>query len=211
MGRYEIIVKVEEMKKRLDEKEFLSALKILETMDLRKVKNLNDIRVVADVYNLNGRYEEAIELYQKIYNKSKSRKVLFQLVSLSIKCHMIEEAERYLEEYERIAPRDISKYIFRYKLDKIKGEPYEVQIISLEEFKKVEYVEKWAYELAKLYYKIGDKDLCIRECSDIILWFGEGSYVEKAKLLRAYCSGEMDKSTIIEDIKRKASSDQTLN
>lgn len=204
MGRYEIIVKVEEMKKKLDDKEYFSAFKILETLDVKKVKNINDNSVIAEVYEMNGRYEEAIELYQKVYNKTKSRKSLFQLITLCLKCGLKEEAERYLQEYEKIAPRDISKNIFRYKLDKLKGEPYEVQIVSLEEFKKTEYIEKWAYELAKLYYKSGEKELCINECSDIILWFGEGSYVEKAKVLRAYCSGEVDKNEILEDLKRRS-------
>ena len=118
--------------------------------------------------------------------------------------HDIQYAERFLIEYESLAPNDFYNYIFRYKIDKIKGEPYEKLIDTLETLKSIEYIEKWAYELAKLYYKADMEEECINECSDIILWFGAGSYVEKAKMLKSYYSGETNKESMIEELKRRA-------
>jgi tetratricopeptide (TPR) repeat protein len=204
MGSYENIVKIEEMKKKVDEGDLLSAQKILDTMDIRKIKNTTDLNLIAEVYSQNERYEEAEELYHKIYEKTKSRKSLFQLIDTLIKLNNAEEADLYLDQYNKLAPEDFYNYVFRYKIDKIKGETFEHLIGILEELKKTEYTEKWAYELAKLYYKAGMEDKCIRECSDIVLWFGEGTYVEKAKILRSYYSGETDKDRIMDEIKRRA-------
>ena len=108
-----------------------------------------------------------------------------------------------MAEYEQNS-NDFNIYIFRYKIDKLKKEPYIILIDSLKKLKNHTYIEKWAYELAKLYYKAEMEKECIRECSDLILWFGEGSYVEKAKILKAYYSGEVDKDEIIESLKNRA-------
>lgn len=207
MAGYEIIVKTEEMRRKVQEGDYSAALKILETIDLKKVKNMADFSLMAEVYMQNGRYEEAFELYLKVYHKTKTRKALFQLVYTSIKKNGIEEAEMYLREYEKAAPQDFYIHIFHYQIDKRKGEPYEVLINHLKTLKEMEYIEEWAYELAKLYYKAGMEEECIQECSDIILWFGEGNYVEKAKVLRTYYSGEADKDMIIEELKRRALQD----
>jgi hypothetical protein len=207
MGSYDNIVKIEEMRKYMEEGNVQSAQKILDTMEIRKIKNISDLSLIAEVYAENERYEEAIALYVKIYNKTKSRKSLFQLVNLSILSYNLEDAQDYLDEYQRLAPKDFYKYIFRYKIDKIKGEPYEKLIETLETLKKTEYIEQWAYELAKTYYKAGRDQDCIRECSDIILWFGEGVYVEKAKMLKSYFIGETDKEKIMEELKRRALED----
>lgn len=207
MGGYEIIVKTEEIKKKLQEGDYSSAQRILDTIELKKVKNIADLSLMAEVYTQNGRYDEALELLLRVYHKTKTRKVLYQLVSNSILRINIEEAEGYLKEYEKLAPRDFYKYVFRYQIDKAKGEGIEVLIDTLQTLKETEYIEQWAYELAKLYYKAGMEEECIRECSDIILWFGEGSYVEKAKVLRAYYSGEADKDKIIEELKKRANPD----
>ncbi len=211
MGSYENIVKIEEMRRRMEEGDISSAQKILDTMEIKKIKNMSDLSLIAEVYAENERYEEALQLYLRIYEKTKSRKSLFQLVDLNIKLRNQEDAESYLKDYEKLAAKDFYKYIFRYKLDKIKGENYEKLIETLETLKNTEYLEKWAYELAKTYYKAGMEKECIQECSDIILWFGEGIYVEKAKLLRSYYSGEADKAKIMEELKRRAMEDTGRN
>jgi hypothetical protein len=205
MGSYDNIVKIEEMRRKMDDGDAQAAQKILDTMELKKIKNMVDLSLMAEVYNENERYEEAIQLYLKIYEKTKSRKSLFQLVDISINRNNAEDAQNYLLKYQSVAPKDFYKYVFRYKIDKLKGEPYEQLIDTLVTLKNTEYTEKWAYELAKTYYKAGMEAECIRECSDIILWFGEGMFVEKAKMLRAYYSGETDKARIMEELKRRTS------
>ncbi|TAH72792.1 MAG: tetratricopeptide repeat protein [Anaerolineaceae bacterium] len=204
MGRYDIIVKTEEIRRRVQEGDFDSAQKIMDTMVLKKVKNIADLSLFADVYIQNENYDEAMELLYRVYKKSKTRRTLYQIVHASIGRKNIEEAERYLKEYEEAAPNDYNIFIFRYKIDKAKKEPYIILIDSLKKLKNYTYMEKWAYELAKLYYKAGMEKECIQECSDLILWFGEGSYVEKAKILKAYYSGEVDKDEIIENLKNRA-------
>lgn len=207
MGSYENIVKIEEMRKRMEEGDAASAQKILDTIEIKKIKNMSDLSLIAEVYAGNERYEEAVRLFLKIYEKTKSRKSLFQLVDLSIKTENITDARFYLGEYQKLAPRDFYKYIFRYQIDLLSKEPYETLIDTLETLKRTEYMEQWAYELAKTYYKAGMEKECIRECSDIILWFGEGNYVEKARILRSYFSGETDKKKIIEELKRRVRED----
>lgn len=204
MGRYEIIVKTEDIRKRIQEGDLLSAQEILDTMELSKVKNLSDLNLMAGVYKENGRYDEAAELYLRIYEKSKTRKTVAQLVDIFIKCDNISDAENYLEEYQKYASDDYDGYIFRYKIDKLQAASYEQLQKSLEALKRIDYSEKWAYELAKLYYKAGMDEKCIKECTDIALWFGEGVYVEKAKLLRSYFTNGTDKEKIMEELKRRA-------
>ncbi len=204
MGSYDIIVKTEEIRRRVQEGDFDSAQKIMDSMVLKKVKNIADLSLFADTYIQKERYDEAMELLNRVYKKSKTRRTLYQMVQTSIGMKNIEEAELYLSQYEEAAPNDFSIFIFRYKIDKAKREPYIILIDSLKKLKKYTYMEKWAYELAKLYYKAGMEKECIQECSDLILWFGEGSYVEKAKILKAYYSGEVNKDEIIENLKNRS-------
>jgi len=204
MGSYDNILKLEQIRKKVEEGDLETAQKIVDTMDVKKIKNILDINLIAEVYEANGKYEEARELYLKLYEKTHSRKSLFNLINIIIKLNDADEAQYYYEQYKRIAPDDFYNYIFRYCIEKIRGASYDSLIGILEELKKQEYIEKWAYELAKLYYKEGMEAECIRECSDIILWFGEGPYVEKAKLLRSYYMGEADKEKIMQEIKRRA-------
>ncbi len=204
MGSYEQIAKLEEAKKRYDDGDLLSAEKVIRTLDIRKIKHLTDLNLIAGIYADNENYEEAAEIYLNIYDKAKSRKALFQYIEMLIKLNNVEEAENYLKQYQKIAPKDFYIHVFRYKIDKLKGETYEKLIEILEELKRTEYTEKWAYELAKLYYKAGKEEECIKECSQIELWFGEGTYVEKARMLKAYYSGATDKDNIMEEIKRRA-------
>lgn len=204
MGNYENIVKLEEIRRKADEGDYITAQKILDTMKIKKIKNPSDLSALAEVFIQNGRYEEAMEQLLKIYQKARTRKTLFQIIEICLKQSNIADAEKYLKEYIQIAPKDFYKYIFRYMIDKLKKEPFEKQIETLENLKQVEYMEHWAYELAKLYYKAGMEKECINECSDLILWFGEGVYVEKAKMLKAYYSGETNKDQILEELKRRS-------
>ncbi len=192
MEKYDNIVKIEEIRRLSDNNQYGKALDILNTMDINKIKALTDLSIIADVLTQNERYDDARMLLTKMYTKSKTRRTLYQLVELSIKCGNVSDAEEYLELYIKAAPQDFYRYIFRYCIDKISGKPYEALMTSLEQLKEYEYIEKWAYELAKLYHKAGMKDMCVRECSDIILWFGDGLYVEKAKLLKGYYVGEIN-------------------
>lgn len=204
MGNYENIVKTEKIRKKVEEGDLSSAQDILDTIDLKKVKNLSDLNLFAEVSMENERYDESAELYMRIYEKYKSRKTIAQMVNISIKQGNVTEAEDYLEEYQKISPEDFDSYIFHYKIDKMKGASYEQLIMSLEALNQIEYTEKWAYELAKVYYKADMQEECIEKCSDIVLWFGEGTYVEKAKILRSYFTGETDKNKILEEIKRRS-------
>lgn len=204
LGSYDIIVKTEEIRRRVQEGDFDSAQKVLDTMVLKKVKNIADLSLLSEVLTKNERYDEAMELLNRVYKKSKTRRTLHQMVFISIGRKNIEDAERFLRKYEEVAPSDYNIYIFRYKIDKLKKESYETLIKSLKELKNRAYIEKWAYELAKMYYKAGMEKECIKECSDIILWFGEGSYVEKARVLKAYYSGEVGKDEIIKKLKNRA-------
>ncbi|WOO34647.1 hypothetical protein R2R35_12640 [Anaerocolumna sp. AGMB13020] len=192
MERYENIVKIEEIRKLTDGGQYQKAVKILDTMEIHKIKSLTDLSVLADVLTENGRLDEAMGLLERIYEKSKTRRILYQMVELAIKKGDAKLADVYLVKYMQAAPNDSYRFIFRYYIDKLKGEPLEVLMDSLEQLKEYEYIEVWAYELAKLYHKAGLKDKCVRECSDIILWFGDGIYVDKAKLLKAYYVGELD-------------------
>lgn len=192
MEKYDNIVKMEEIRKCIDNGEYIKANKLADGLDLGRLKSLPDLSVVADVYTQNSRYDDAMNILTRIYSKTKTRRVLYQLVDLSIKQGDAQEAEEYLELYVKAAPHDFYRFIFRYYIDRLKGASYDVLIDSLEQLKEYEYIEKWAYELAKLYHKAGKKDKCIRECSDICLWFGDGIYVEKARLLKAYYVGELN-------------------
>ena len=192
MERYNTIVKIEEIKRLTEEGEIERAVREADAIEYERLRTVSDLSVLAEAYIRGKEFSKARMIYEKIFDRSRSRRVAMQLVNLSIKLKDIEAAEDYLQEFIRIAPDDFCRYIFRYSIDKLKGEPYEVLIDSLEKLKKKEYIEKWAYELAKLYHKAGMDQKCVDECSDIILWFGEGQYVERAKALRSYYYGEMD-------------------
>ena len=189
MEKYDNIVKSAEIRKLVDTKMYEKALMILDTMDLTKIKVLTDLSVYAEVYTHMGRYQDAMKILLRIRDKSNSRRIIYQLIRLSIRVNDIESAEEYYDDYIDAAPRDSERFVLRYRIDKMKGEDLSVLIETLEKLKEYDYIEKWAYELAKLYHKAGFKDKCVRECSDIVLWFGEGIIVEKAKLLKEHYVG----------------------
>lgn len=197
MERYETLIKIEEIRRLTEDNQYVKALKVINTIDVNKIKSLTDLSVIADIYAKNEEYDNAMEVLLRVYKKNKARRILYQLVDLSIKRGNIEESEEYLRKYIKIAPNDPYRFVFQYCIDKLKNEPFDLLIDSLEQLKEYEYYEVWAYELAKLYHKAGMKDKCVRECSDIVLWFGEGLYVDKARLLKAYYVGEIDPVNVL--------------
>lgn len=192
MEKYNTIVKIEEIKRLTENGETERAVKAADSVDVSRLRTVSDLSIVGEAYIRGREYEKARGVYERLYEKSRSRRVVMQLVNLSVKLKDVEAAEDYLQDFMDIAPDDFYRFIFRYSIDKLRGEPYEVLIDSLERLKKKEYIEKWAYELAKLYHKAGMDQKCVDECSDIMLWFGDGQYVERAKALRSYYYGELD-------------------
>lgn len=192
MQRYKNFVHMEEMKQLLEAGKKEEALRVAETININKIKTMSDLSVMAEVFFQNQNYPRAKQYFEKIYARLKTRRILAQMVNLSIKLKNEEDAERYLEEFERIAPKDFYRHIFRFDIDKMIGQPYGVLIDDLERLKKEEYMDSWSYELAKLYHKTKNKEKCIKECSRIILWFGNGVYVERAMALKAYYEGELE-------------------
>lgn len=186
MGRYENSLKCVEIRRLLDTRNYKKAAVILETMDVDKIKSITDLNAFADVYRKTGQYDLAEEILLRVYEKSPTYRVIYKLVTVSIKRGNLEAAEAYFKDYLEVAPETVEKYILRYRMDKVKHSSYETRIESLEQIKRIEYIEEWAYELAKLYHKAGMSAKCVAECDDIILWFSEGVIVEKAKMLRAY-------------------------
>lgn len=203
MIKYENRIKMHEIRRLIEENQYIKAVHIVDTLELTKIKSFTDLSIIADVLIQNERFDDALHVLSKVYAKSRTRRILYQLVDLSIKSKNVEEAERYLLQYIKVAPQDSYRFIFRYSIDKLKNEPYEDLIETLEELKEYDYIEKWAYELAKLYHKAGKKDKCVRECSDIILWFGNGIYVEKAKLLKGYYVGDIDPIRMLKASEKK--------
>ncbi len=172
------------------------AYALIRQLNLKKLRNIQDLNMIAQICYRVGEYETAKETNLRIYERTASRRALSQLVELSIKQGLPEEASQYLDKYEKVAPKDPTRLLYRFRICKMQQEPLENQIAVLEQWKTEEYAERWAYELAKLYHKNGDAENCIRECNDIILWFGEGKYVEWASVLRAYHTGEVDMETL---------------
>lgn len=186
MGKYDIDMKCAEVRKYLKEKKYDKAYEILQTIDMARVTSIMDFKAFFEVYSNLKMYDSAKEMLVRIYQKNASKHVLYQLVCLELKAGELEEAEASYEDYIRYCKDSDDAYILRYLIDTAKHADYNIRIHSLEQLKKSNYYEEWAYELAKTYHKAGDAKKCIKECEDIILWFGEGIVVEKAKLLRSY-------------------------
>lgn len=190
MDKYELVLKVEEIRRLANQKQYKKAIKILETIDVNKRRVITELSIYADVYAHNGKLEEAKDILLRIYDKSNTKRIIYKIIDLSIKLSEIDDAEEFFLEYLEISNNDPSQYILRYRIDKLKGVDINKQIETLIKYKEYEYEEKWALELAKLYHKAGEKDKCIKECEQIMLWFGEGVYVEQAKALKTYYTGE---------------------
>ena len=185
LDKYEYRVKTEQMLEYMGEKSYKKAAEIADSIDWRKVKNAAMLCGASEVYEYNGEYEKSREILFLAYDRAPgSRKIVYRLGTLALKMNDIRESVDCYEEFVAMAPKDPNQYILRYKILKSQKAPLNQQIEALEDFKKAEYVEKWAYELAKLYDAAGMLTECLEECDDLILWFSEGKYVYQAMELK---------------------------
>lgn len=175
-----------EIRSLLDAGELEQAYEMAENLDIDRVASIVDLKVIASVYERMGNYEDAMEVLYRSYEKKPTKMVVYRLAYLCVKTKKFDDAEFFYQEFTAMAPNSPDKYILRYGIDRAKGVDYYVRIATLQQLKAVDYREEWGYELAKVYHKAGLYDDCIRECDDLILWFGEGVIVEKAKLLKKY-------------------------
>ena len=185
LDKYEYRVRTEQMLEYMEQKSYKKAMEIADSIDWRKAKNAAMLCTASEIYEYNGEYEKSREILFIAYDRAPgSRKIVYRLGTLALKLNDVREATDCYEEFIAMAPKDPIQYILRYKILKSQNAPLSQQIEALEEFKKAEYVEKWAYELAKLYHEAGMVAECLEECDDLILWFSEGKYVYQAMELK---------------------------
>ena len=185
LDKYEYRVRTEQMLEYMEQKSYKKAMEIADSIDWRKAKNAAMLCTASEIYEYNGEYEKSREILFIAYDRAPgSRKIVYRLGTLALKLNDVREATDCYEEFIAMAPKDPNQYILRYKILKSQNAPLSQQIEALEEFKKAEYVEKWAYELAKLYHEAGMVAECLEECDDLILWFSEGKYVYQAMELK---------------------------
>lgn len=185
MDKYEYRLKLDEMKSLAGEGNYEKAEEIADTINWKKVKNVNSLVLASEIYSNRERYEDSRDVLLMAYDRSPiGRMIIYRLAELAIRTHNFDEAKDYYDEFVEIAPHDNLKYVLRYKMSREQGENIAEQIKILEELKEQEYTEKWAYELAHLYHEAGMSDKCIDACDELVLWFGDGTYVEKALELK---------------------------
>ena len=181
LDKEEFRIKLEEINKLVQNKDYKGAMNIVDSIDWRRVKNVRTLCVVGEIYAANGRYEDSKEIFLLAYHKASiGKNILYRLVEISLRMKNVDEATEFYEEYKQVAPNDSSQYILHYKIARVKNISLDEQIKILEEYKEHEFTEKWSYELAALYYKAGEKEKSLELCNEIILWFSEGKYVMKA-------------------------------
>ena len=181
LDKEEFRIKLEEINKLVQDKDYKGAMNIVDSIDWRRVKNVRTLCVVGEIYAANGRYEDSKEIFLLAYHKASiGKNILYRLIEISLRMDDINEAEEFFEEYKQVASNDSTQYIQQYKIARAKNSSLNEQIRILEEYKEQEFTEKWSYELAALYYKAGEKQKCLDLCNEIILWFSEGKYVMKA-------------------------------
>ena len=185
VDKQEFRLKTEQMFQYMKEKSYKEALQIAESMEWKKVKNVAVLNAVSEVYEMNEEYQKSRDILFLAYDRApESKKIIYRLGMLALKMGELKEAMDCYEEFMALAPKDPNGFIFKYKILKAKQAPLEEQIAILEEFKKVEYIEKWAFELAQLYREAGMITECLEECDDLIIWFSEGKYIYKAMELK---------------------------
>lgn len=185
MDKYEYNLKLDQMKSRYAEEKYDEAADIADTINWNKVKNVNGLVKAGEVYEKVQRYEDSREVLLMAYDRSPiGRMIIYRLAEVSIKMQDFQGAQEYYDEFVDIAPHDTLKYVLRYNLKKAQGASNEELIPILEELKEQEYTEEWAYELAYLYHKAGMSEKCIDACDELVLWFGDGPYVERALELK---------------------------
>ena len=181
LDKEEFRIKLEEINNLVEKKDYKGAMEVVDSIDWRRVKNVRTLCVVGEIYAANKRYEDNREIFLLAYHKAPiGKNILYRLIEISLKMGDIEEAMEYFDEFKEIAPNDNTRYVLKYKIFRAKKASLNEQIAILEEYKEKEFTEKWTYELAKLYYKAGNKEKCLEICDELILWFNEGTYVMKA-------------------------------
>lgn len=181
LDKEEFRIKLEEINHLVEQQDYKGAMKVVDSIDWRRVKNVRTLCVVGEIYAANKRYEDSKEIFLLAYHRAPiGKNILYRLIEVSLKMGDIGEAMEFYEEFMEVSPNDNTQYILKYKIYKAKKASLNEQIQILEEYKEKEFTEKWSYELAKLYYKAGDKEKCLDLCNEIVLWFNEGKYVMKA-------------------------------
>ncbi|MBS6159690.1 MAG: hypothetical protein KIC52_00315 [Firmicutes bacterium] len=185
VDKNEYRAKLDEINDLVDRQDYQGALKIVDTIDWRRVRSARTLCMIGEIYEANKRYEDSRKILLLAHQRAPIGKtVLYRLVELSIKMGNFDEAADYYKNFVEISPNDNSRYILKYKLSRARRSPIKEQISILQEYKEKEYTERWSYELARLYAKAGMKEACMEECDDLILWFSEGKYVTKAMELK---------------------------
>ena len=186
MDKYEYQLKTEHIRQVAARKEYAEAAKLCDTIDWTKIRDVKMLTLAADIYTAVGEYEKAIDILQQAYEyATMGRRIVYRLTELALKADSYDDAKNYFEEFCRIAPNDQGRYILLYKMARYQKATLDEKIKILEAYKREDFDEKWAYELAVLYAMNNEKDKCIQLCDDIILWFGLGKYVEKALSLKS--------------------------
>lgn len=186
MDKYEYQLKTEHIRQVAARKEYAEAAKLCDTIDWTKIRDVKMLTLAADIYTAVEEYEKAIDILQQAYEyATMGRRIVYRLTELALKADSYDDAKNYFEEFCRIAPNDQGRYILLYKMARYQKATLEEKIKILEAYKREDFDEKWAYELAVLYAMNNEKDKCIQLCDDIILWFGLGKYVEKALSLKS--------------------------
>ena len=185
MDKYEYKLKTEQMLELMEDGAYSRAAELADSIDWRRVRNTTMLMNVSDIYEKSRDYHKSFEVLKIAYHRAEgSRKIVYRLCTLALKTRNVDEAIDYYDEFLHIAPKDPNQYILKYQILKVQRAPIEQQIDALESFKKAEYVEEWAYELAKLYERAGKITECLEECDDLILWFSEGKYLYQAMELK---------------------------
>ena len=185
MDKYEYKLKTEQMLELMEDGSYKKAAEIADAIDWKRVRNAAMLTNVSDIYEKNKEYEKSYNVLNLAYHRAEgSRKIISKLCTLALKTGNVDEAIDFYDDFMQIAPKDPNQYILRYQILRAQRAPIEQQIEALEEYKKSEYIEEWAYELAKLYQEAGMTAECLEECDDLILWFSEGQYVYKAMELK---------------------------
>ena len=186
LDKEEFRIKLEEINRLVEKKNYKDAMAVVDSIDWRRVKNVRTLCVVGEIYAANKRYEDSKEIFLLAYHRAPiGKNILYRLIEVSLKMNDVSEAEDFYNEFVDIAPNDNTKYILKYKIMKVQKAPIDAQIKILEEYKDKEFTEKWSYELAKLYYQNGENDKCLDLCNDMVIWFNDGKYVMKALDLKS--------------------------
>ena len=186
MGRGDDGIKCIEVRTLLQKSAYEEALEVVETINIDRIKSIVNLKAIASVYERVGEYERAKDVLLQSYDIKRTKMTVYRLAYLSVKTGEFDDAEAFYEEFTQMAPESPDRYILRYGIDRAKNVDYVLRIATLQKLKQIEYTEEWGYELAKIYHKAGLHDECIRECKDLILWFGSGVIVDKARLLCKY-------------------------